>query len=109
MRWQTVRDQAARLRDPPRREPPYEGREIAFVNQGWGSEFRFLAHRGLGLREEAERSEGRRVVRALMKGRDPDEEVVVEVSGRLGEFLVPDDGSPRRRFKGALPFRVPFL
>ncbi|KAF1925510.1 uncharacterized protein M421DRAFT_7779 [Didymella exigua CBS 183.55] len=76
-RWHAIPAHAALERDPLPDQPPYALHEMEFVNRRWGSEFRFLAQYGLGLLEERDRSEGRRIARALLQGRDPEVKVGV--------------------------------
>jgi hypothetical protein len=81
VRWQALRSQLAIDHEPPRYEPPYALHELESVNNRWGSEFRFLAVHRLQISEEAGRSEGRRIIRALIKRKDPK---AIEVEGMLG-------------------------
>ena len=73
VRWQALRSQLAIEHEPPRYEPPYALRELEYVNNKWGSEFRFLAVHRLRISDEADRNEGRMIIRALIKRRDPKE------------------------------------
>ena len=80
------------------------------MNKRWGSEFRFLAQYRLRLDKDKDRSEGRRIVRALMEGRDPKEKVKleVEVEEKLGDYLLPDRGRVRHIRHASAP-SMPFF
>lgn len=89
VRWQAMQDEALRQYAPPLYKPPYTWLELEYVNKRWGSEFRFLTQYRLKLHEERDRSEGRRIVRALMRGQDPKkEEGYIEIEGKLGDYLL---------------------
>ncbi|KAF2628216.1 hypothetical protein BU25DRAFT_42080 [Macroventuria anomochaeta] len=111
VRWQAIRNQTKREWKPPRYEPPYTLEELEHVNERWGSEFRFLAQYRLKLPEEKDRSEGRRIVRELMRGKDPakEEEKETEVEGKLKDYLKPDGGTSARHARDPSAPRVPFL
>ncbi|KAH6633686.1 hypothetical protein C7974DRAFT_453172 [Boeremia exigua] len=110
MRWQAVQEKAARRHAPPLLEPPYTFVELEYVNERWGSEFRFLAQYRLSIREERDRIEGRRIVRALMRGKDPaDREKEIEVEGKLGDYLLPDRGRSAMCARDPSAPRAPFL
>ncbi len=111
MRWQALQEQAACDYAPPRYEPPYTMAELDYVNKRWGTEFRFLTQYRLKIHEEKDRSEGRRIIRALIKGRHPadKEEKNVYVEGKLGDYLLPNFGQLPRRTRDSSAPRVPFL
>lgn len=110
VRWETVQARAGLEHDPPRLEPPYALQETEYVNRCWGTESGFLALNRLELDDRRDRSEGRRIVRALMKGRDPKEKIEeeVEVEGKVGDHLLPDRGKARHFRHKSAP-RMPLL
>ncbi|KAF1360898.1 hypothetical protein EJ07DRAFT_69799, partial [Lizonia empirigonia] len=71
LRWQALQSQSMQKLKPPRCESLYTVRELEWLYEHWGTEFRFLSQHRLKICDEADRSEGRRMVRALMAGRDP--------------------------------------
>lgn len=89
-RWEAFRDQVLLEHAPPLLKPPYTFLELEYVNKRWGSEFRFLTQHRLKMHEEKDRSEGRSIIRALMRGKDPVDRQVFEVAveGKLGEYLL---------------------
>ncbi|KZM24784.1 uncharacterized protein EKO05_0003465 [Ascochyta rabiei] len=89
VRWQELRALAARELEPPKFSRPYTMRELEYVDGHWGTEFGFLTLYRLGIGDERDRSEGRRIVRALMAGRDPaamDGEKDVHINGRFADY-----------------------
>jgi len=89
VRWQAMHDEALHQHAPPLYKPPYTWLELDYINKRWGSEFRFLTQYRLKLHEERDRSEGRRIVRALMRGQDPEkEEGYIDIEGKLGDYLL---------------------
>lgn len=111
VRWQAVQTQAKLEHAPPCYEDSFIAAELEFVNKRWGSEFRFLAQYRLNISEERDRSEGRRIVRALMRGEDIAEKKgnEVEVKGTLGDYLLPDRGMNGRHVRDASAPRAPFF
>lgn len=111
VRWQAVQIQPKVEYVMPQNEAPYTMRELEWVVAHWGSEFRFLAHYRLEVTEERDRSEGRRIARALMRGNDPFKTVRHDlcIEGGLGDFLLPDCGKITRHRRDVSAPRVPFL
>ncbi|KAF3006650.1 hypothetical protein E8E13_008163 [Curvularia kusanoi] len=70
VRWHSYQAQAKLEHAPPQYEDPYTAFELGFVAAHWESEFRFLMQHGLHIGEEKDRSKGRRILRALIKGKD---------------------------------------
>ncbi|KAJ4321699.1 hypothetical protein N0V94_002791 [Neodidymelliopsis sp. IMI 364377] len=104
-RWLAM--QATRSTEREEMEPPYTIRELAFVNKEWGTESRFLMQHRLHIFNEKGRSEGRRMVRAYMAGRDPhgSKEHDFEVDGNLGDY----ENFDGHRSNRPAVFRAPFL
>ena len=111
VRWQAIQKQDVRGMELPRYEPPYTIQEMEYVNEHWGSEFRFRAQYRLKLHEEKDQSEGRRIVRALMKETDPaeKEEKGIVVEGKLGDYLLPDRGKSLKHTRDPSAPRMPFF
>lgn len=111
-RWQNLQDQALHEHAPRLLRSSYTMVELEYVNKHWGSEFRFLTQHRLKLHEERDRSEGRRIIRALMRGRDPaeKEEEGFEIDDKLGDHLLPNRGSGVVMWSNGLSApRVPFF
>ncbi|KAJ8107533.1 hypothetical protein OPT61_g8798 [Boeremia exigua] len=108
-RWQALVDEEERKYALD--EPPYTLAETEYVFDHWGTEFRLLAEYRLKLSDEKDRSEGRRIVRALMDGRHPDDKVEKEydIEGKLGDYLLPDFGLTPRDPRPACAPRLPFF
>ncbi|KAJ4993681.1 signal sequence receptor alpha subunit [Stagonosporopsis vannaccii] len=109
--WQARHAQTLLEHAPPLYNPPYTWLELEYVNKCWGSEFRFLTQCRLKLHEERDRSEGRRIVRALMKGKEPaeNEEKYIEVEGDLSDCLRLDRDRGVVRSKDLSAPRAPFF
>ncbi|KAF9690766.1 hypothetical protein EKO04_011015 [Ascochyta lentis] len=111
VRWQALQAQAAQELEPPKYTPTYTMRELEYVNEHWGTEFRFLTQYRLKIHEEADRSEGRRIIRALMAGRDPakKEEGDIEINGTLEDYQDANGGDPTKHSQNPLAPRAQFL
>lgn len=86
-------------------------RELEWLYEHWGTEFRFLSQHRLKICDEADRSEGRRMVRALMAGRDPfmkEEEDQVVINGSMGDYEESSDSHVKHTRIPSAP-RMPFL
>lgn len=111
VRWQAVQTQTAPERKTPNFEPPYTVRELEWVNAQWGTEFRFLDKHRLGIHEEADRSEGRRIVRALRTAEDPFEkegQAEIVINGKMRDYERVG-GSRRYHTWDLVPPKVTFL
>lgn len=87
LRWQAIRD--AEKEELREYEPPYTMREMEFVNEQWGTEYRFLVEHGLSILEEGDRSEGRKMVRALMEA-DERRKKDIEIGEESQDYENPD-------------------
>lgn len=109
-RWQAVHDQALREHAPPLLSRPYSLAELEYLNKHWGTEFRFLTQHRLRLHEERDRSEGRRIVRALMRGKDLSEkDECTDIQGSLSDYLLPDRDRGFMRTRDPSAPRAPFF
>lgn len=111
VRWQTTQLKAAFKYATPQQEEPYTFKELEWVDEQWGTEFRFLALYKLEVTDEGDRSEGRRIARALMRGKEPFETGAkdFQIEGGLGDFLRPECCTGARHRRDVTAPRMPFL